>query len=45
MSADTLMLTIPNQVGTEYNLHVLESFAKYVAPELGWEPANAPSNP
>lgn len=45
MSADTLMLTIPNQVGTEYNLHVLESFAKYVAPELGWEPANASSNP
>ncbi|MDK7748909.1 LLM class flavin-dependent oxidoreductase [Brevibacterium sp. UMB10442] len=45
MSADTLMLTIPNQVGTQYNLHVLESFAKYVAPELGWEPANASSNP
>lgn len=45
MSADTLMLTIPNQVGTQYNLHVLESFAKYVAPELGWKPANASSNP
>ena len=41
MSADTLMLTIPNQIGTEYNLHVLESFATHVAPELGWEPANA----
>lgn len=41
MEADTLMLTIPNQVGTEYNLHVLESFAKHVAPELGWEPVNA----
>ena len=40
MSADTLMLTIPNQLGVDYNLHVLESFAKYVAPELGWEPAN-----
>lgn len=39
MSADTLLLTIPNQVGTEYNLHILESFAKYVAPELGWVPA------
>ncbi len=39
-SADTLMLTIPNQVGAEYNLHILESFAKYVAPELGWKPAN-----
>ncbi|MFC9983059.1 LLM class flavin-dependent oxidoreductase [Microbacterium keratanolyticum] len=38
MAADTLMLTIPNQLGPEYNLHVLESFAKYVAPELGWKP-------
>lgn len=38
MSADTLMLTIPNQLGPEYNLHVLESFAKHVAPELGWKP-------
>lgn len=45
MSADTLMLTIPNQVGTQYYLHVLESFAKYVAPELGWEPADAASIP
>lgn len=36
--ADTLMLTIPNQLGPEYNLHILESFAKYVAPALGWQP-------
>lgn len=36
--ADTLMLTIPNQLGPEYNLHILETFAKYVAPELGWKP-------
>lgn len=38
MGADTVMLTIPNQIGTDYNLHVLESFARYVAPELGWKP-------
>lgn len=38
MSADTLMLTIPNQLGVDYNLHVLESFAKHVAPALGWKP-------
>ena len=38
MLADTLMLTIPNQLGVEYNLHILESFAKHVAPELGWKP-------
>lgn len=37
-SADTLMLTVPNQLGTDYNLHILESFAKHVAPELGWKP-------
>ena len=38
MAADTLMLTIPNQLGPEYNLHVLESFATHVAPALGWKP-------
>lgn len=35
-AADTLMLTIPSQLGVEFNLRVVESFAKYVAPELGW---------
>ena len=34
MAADTLMLTIPNQLGPEYNLHVLEAFAEHVAPAL-----------
>ncbi|GAB4098697.1 LLM class flavin-dependent oxidoreductase [Sinomonas halotolerans] len=38
MAADTLMLTIPNQLGVEYNLHLLESFADHVAPALGWRP-------
>ncbi|MBO2989273.1 LLM class flavin-dependent oxidoreductase [Leucobacter tardus] len=37
-SADTLMLTIPNQLGSAYCVHILESFAKYVAPSLGWKP-------
>jgi len=35
-SADTLMLTIPSQLGVEFNLRLVESFAKYVAPALGW---------
>jgi alkanesulfonate monooxygenase SsuD/methylene tetrahydromethanopterin reductase-like flavin-dependent oxidoreductase (luciferase family) len=35
-AADTLMLTVPNQLGVEYNAHVIESVLKYVAPELGW---------
>ena len=35
-AADTLLLTIPNQLGVDYNAHVLESILKYVAPGLGW---------
>ncbi len=34
--ADTLLLTIPNQLGVDYNVHVLESILKNVAPGLGW---------
>ncbi len=34
--ADTLLLTIPNTLGVEYNVHVMEAILKYVAPELGW---------
>lgn len=34
--ADTLLLTVPNQLGVEYNVHVLESILRYVAPALGW---------
>ena len=37
-SADTLMLTIPSQLGVEFNLRLVESFAKHVAPALGWKP-------
>ncbi|WP_440711982.1 LLM class flavin-dependent oxidoreductase [Gordonia sp. FQ] len=35
-AADTLLLTVPNQLGVDYNVHVLESILTYVAPELGW---------
>ena len=34
--ADTLLLTIPNQLGVDYNAHVIESILKHVAPALGW---------
>lgn len=34
--ADTLLLTIPNTLGVEYNVHILSSILKYIAPELGW---------
>ena len=35
-AADTLLLTVPNQLGVDYNAHVLESIVQLVAPELGW---------
>ena len=34
--ADTLLLTIPNTLGVDYNVHVLSAILQYVAPELGW---------
>jgi alkanesulfonate monooxygenase SsuD/methylene tetrahydromethanopterin reductase-like flavin-dependent oxidoreductase (luciferase family) len=35
-AADTLLLTVPNQLGVDYNAHAIESILRYVAPELGW---------
>ena len=35
-AADTLLLTVPNQLGVEYNAHAIESILRYVAPQLGW---------
>jgi len=35
-AADTLLLTIPNQLGVDYNAHVIESVLTHVAPALGW---------
>ena len=34
--ADTLLLTVPNQLGVAYNAHVIEAILKHVAPALGW---------
>ncbi|HSU10747.1 MAG TPA: LLM class flavin-dependent oxidoreductase, partial [Pseudonocardia sp.] len=35
-AADTLLLTVPNQLGVDYNAHVLDSVITHLAPELGW---------
>ena len=35
-AADTLLLTVPNQLGVDYCAHLLESLLTHVAPELGW---------
>ncbi|EPG6796461.1 LLM class flavin-dependent oxidoreductase [Klebsiella aerogenes] len=34
--ADTLLLTVPNQLGVDYNVHVIESILKHVVPAMGW---------
>ncbi len=41
-AADSLLLTVPNQLGVDYNAHVLESILKDVAPALGWRWTLAP---
>jgi len=37
-AADTLLLTVPNQLGVDYNAKLLENIARHVAPSLGWAP-------
>ena len=34
--ADTLLLTVPNQLGVAYNAHVMQAILTTVAPALGW---------
>lgn len=35
-AADTLLLTVPNQLGVDYNAKLLDNVIKHVAPALGW---------
>ena len=35
--ANTLLLTIPNTLGVDYNVHVLSAILAHVAPALGWK--------
>jgi len=35
-AADTVLLTVPNQLGVDYNAHVIEAILEHVAPGLGW---------
>ena len=34
--ADTLLLTVPNMLGVEYNARLLETVARDIAPAIGW---------
>jgi alkanesulfonate monooxygenase SsuD/methylene tetrahydromethanopterin reductase-like flavin-dependent oxidoreductase (luciferase family) len=38
-AADTLLLTVPNQLGVDYNAALLATIAEHVAPAIGWQPA------
>lgn len=37
-AADTVLLTVPNQLGVEYNARLLQTIADHVAPAIGWTP-------
>jgi alkanesulfonate monooxygenase SsuD/methylene tetrahydromethanopterin reductase-like flavin-dependent oxidoreductase (luciferase family) len=36
-AADTVLFTVPNQLGVAYNTRILETIAKHIAPAIGWE--------
>jgi alkanesulfonate monooxygenase SsuD/methylene tetrahydromethanopterin reductase-like flavin-dependent oxidoreductase (luciferase family) len=42
-AADTVLLTVPSQLGVEYNAQMLDTIAREVAPALGWKPESAVS--
>jgi alkanesulfonate monooxygenase SsuD/methylene tetrahydromethanopterin reductase-like flavin-dependent oxidoreductase (luciferase family) len=44
-AADTILLTVPSQLGVEYNAAMLETIARDIAPAVGWSPKHAPSAP
>ena len=35
-AADTILLTVPSQLGVDYNAAMLETIAREIAPALGW---------
>ncbi len=35
-AADSLLLTVPNQLGVDHNTHLVDSVVRHLAPELGW---------
>ena len=37
-AADTVLFTVPNQLGVEYNARLLQAIADHVAPAIGWSP-------
>jgi alkanesulfonate monooxygenase SsuD/methylene tetrahydromethanopterin reductase-like flavin-dependent oxidoreductase (luciferase family) len=43
--ADTLLVTVPNQLGVEYNADLLRNIAQHVAPAIGWSPEASGTTP
>ena len=41
LAADTVLFTVPNQLGVEYNARILDTIARHIAPAIGWRPAGA----
>jgi alkanesulfonate monooxygenase SsuD/methylene tetrahydromethanopterin reductase-like flavin-dependent oxidoreductase (luciferase family) len=41
--ADTILLTVPNQLGVDYNARLLETIATQIAPAIGWTRALDPA--
>ena len=35
-AADTVLFTVPNQLGVDYNARILQTIADHVAPAIGW---------
>jgi alkanesulfonate monooxygenase SsuD/methylene tetrahydromethanopterin reductase-like flavin-dependent oxidoreductase (luciferase family) len=40
-AADTILLTVPSQLGVDYNAHILDTIARHIAPAIGWSRATA----
>jgi alkanesulfonate monooxygenase SsuD/methylene tetrahydromethanopterin reductase-like flavin-dependent oxidoreductase (luciferase family) len=39
-AADTILLTVPSQLGVDYNAAMLETIARDIAPAIGWKRKN-----
>jgi len=40
-AADTVLLTVPSQLGVDYNAAMLETIVREIAPAIGWSPKQA----
>ncbi|MCB5282730.1 hypothetical protein BJQ89_02492 [Arthrobacter sp. ES1] len=40
-AADTLLLTVPNQLGVDFNAKLLGTVVRHIAPAIGWAPQPA----